>query len=257
MSDSYVCPSCGGASDFSSNHCPYCGNLLLPQGTGYGGSSGSLTQQIADMESKAVKTPNDGKLQYALGDAYHRAGEYDKAEKALEKAAVLSPKESKIPYLLAWNTGIKSGWECAKVGKYADQALALDPQSGRAQAMKLLATAAQMYVFGSRDDYDTVIETLNKARALDPENTYIYMYASTVYEDAYQRDDAIAVLKKAAELALKDIAPAKEDARVFARLGYLYSRNGQLAEAKKYLDQALSLDPDNNTIRQMEKKMQH
>jgi len=255
MSDPYICPCCGGASDFSSSKCPYCGSLLLPQGTGYGGFSGSLAQQTADMEAKAVKTPNDGKLQYALGEAYHRAGEYAKAEQALEKAAVLSPKESKIPYLLAWNTGIKTGWECAKVGKYADRAIALDPEFKPAQAIKLLSSAAQMYIFGGRSDYDAVIEMLNKARELDPENTYIYMYASTVYEEAFQRKDAIAVLKKATEMALNDIAPAKEDSRVFARLGYLYFRDGQMAEANKYMDKALNLDPDNNTVRQMKKSI--
>ena len=252
MSDAYICPACGGASDFSSIKCQYCGSLLLPQGGGFAGSAGgSLGQQIADLEAGAVKTPNDGKLQYALGEAYHKNGEYDKAELALEKAATLSPKEVKIPQLLAWNAGIKYGWECVKVGKYADRAVALDPQFKPAQAMKLLNTAAQMYLFGTRDDYNDVLDTLNKALQLDPENTYVYLYASTVYEEAHQRNDAIKVLKKAADKAILDIAPAKEDARIFARLGYLFQKNGQPDEAKKYLDKAVSLDPGNTTAKNL------
>lgn len=255
MSEPYVCPCCGGASDFSSDHCQYCGTPFLPQGAAFGGSNKSLALQIAELETEAAKKPNDAKLQYALGEACHRAGEYDKAELALEQAAALSPGEARIPQLLAWNAGIKNGWECVKVGKYADRASALDPDFKPAQAMKLLNTAAQRYVFGTRDDFDLVIGTLNKALALDPENTYIYMYAATVYEEALQRKDAIAVLKKAAELSLQDIAPAKEDARVFARLGYLCYRDGQPDEAKKYLDKAISLDPENATARQFEKNL--
>ncbi len=255
MSDSYVCPCCGGASDFSSSHCQYCGSLLLPQGGAYAGSSVSLAQGIPDLEAALLKKPNDGKLQYSLGEAYHRNGEYDKAEQALEKAAALAPTEVKIPHLLAWNAGIRYGWECVKVGKYADRAIALDPQFNPAQAMKLLNAAAQLYLFGTSDDYNEVLATLNKALTLDPENTYIYLYASTVYEQALQRADAIAVLKKAAELSIKDIAPAKEDARIFARLGYLYKKDGQYDEAKKYLDKAVSLDPDNYTAKSLQKAL--
>jgi tetratricopeptide (TPR) repeat protein len=255
MSEQYVCPYCGGASDFTSTHCQYCGAPLLPQGAAFGGSNKSLALQIADMETALAKKPNDAKLQYALGEAYHRSGDYDKAEQALEKAAALAPAEAKIPHLLAWNAGIKNGWECVKVGTYADKAIALDPNFNQAQAIKLLNTAAQAYVFGTPDDLQLVLDTLNKALALDPENTYIYMYAATVYEGAMQRKDAIAVLKKAADLSLQDIAPAKEDARVFARLGYLCYRDGQMDEAKKYLDQAISLDPTNTTARQFERNL--
>jgi tetratricopeptide (TPR) repeat protein len=256
MSEPYVCPCCGGASDFSKARCEYCGTPFLPQGAGFGASGKSPALQIADLEAAAAKKPNDAKLQYALGEAWHKAAEYDKAEQALEKAAALSPGEPRIPHLLAWNAGIKNGWECVKVARYADRAVALDPNFKPAQAIKLLNTAAQTYVFGNRDDFNLVIETLNQALALDPENTYVYMYAASVYEGAMQRKDAIAVLKKAAELSLQDIAPAKEDARVFARLGYLCYRDGQLDEAKKYLDKAISLDPANATARQFEKNLE-
>jgi tetratricopeptide (TPR) repeat protein len=256
MSDAYQCPCCGGVSDLGSVKCQYCGTPFLPQGAGFGGSNKSLGQQVADLEALLIKTPNDAKLQYLLGETCHKAGEYDKAEQALEKAAALAPGDAKIPHLLAWNAGIKNGWECVKVGKYADRAVSLAPDFKPAQAMKLLNAAAQTYIFGNRGDFDLVLETLNKALALDPENTYIYMYAATVYEEALQRKDAIAVLKKAADLALKDIAPDKEDARVFARLGYLCYKDGQLDEAKKNLDKAIALDPTNATARQIERMME-
>lgn len=254
MSDTYTCPRCGGVSDFSSTVCQYCGTPFLPQGGGFGVSGGSPLK-IADLEAQAAKKPNDPKLLYALGEAYHKAGDYDKAGAALEKAAAAAPGEADIPYLQAWNAGIKSGWECVKVAQYAERAAALKPDYKQALAVKLLNQAAQKFMFDSRDGQDEVLGLLNQALQQDPENTYIYMYAASVYEAALQRKDAIAVMQKAAELSLKDIAPAKEDARVFARLGYLYYKDGNAAEAKKYLDKAIALDPENYTAKQLERSV--
>ncbi|HBA62040.1 MAG TPA: hypothetical protein DCZ92_14745 [Elusimicrobia bacterium] len=255
MSTGYSCPCCGGDSDFTSDHCEYCGTPFLPQGGSFANPSSSLGQQIADMETQAVKTPNDGKLHFALGEAYHRYGDYDKAEKSLEKAAVLSPKEAKILHMLAWNAGIKNGWECVKVGQFADRAIGLKPDFQPAQAMKLLHNAAQLYLFGTRDDYNSVLEMLSSALKLDPENTYVYLYAATVYEESRQYVDAIKVLQKAGELSLKDLAPAREDARIFARLGFLYQKIGQVEEAKKALAKAVNLDPNNATARKLQKTL--
>lgn len=253
MTDGYSCPCCGGESDFSSDCCQYCGTPFLPQGGGFANPSKNLALQIADMEAKTVKTPKDAKLHFALGEAYHRYGDYVKADLSLEKAASLSPKEAKIPHMQAWNSGIRNGWECVKVGKCAERAMALNPKFKPAQAMKLLNSAAQLYLFGTRDDYNAVLEMLSQALKLDPENTYVYLYAATVYEDARQPADAIKVLEKAAELSLKDIAPAREDARIFARLGFLYHKLGKPEEAKKYIAKAVSLDPNNTTAKKLQK----
>ncbi|MFA6583699.1 MAG: tetratricopeptide repeat protein [Elusimicrobiaceae bacterium] len=251
MSDSYVCPNCGGESSFASERCEYCGTLLMPQMTASGVANDVLLRQLAEMEAKALKTPGDGKLQYALGEAYHRLGDYNRADKCLQKAAELLPTEPMVFQMLAWNAGIKGGWENDTVGDYLERALILNPELKTAQALKFLHEGARLYLFNWSANAEEIMSAFEKAVALDPENAYIYHYASRLCESMRQYDDAIRLSKQAAERALKDIAPGKEDARIFARLGYLRRKVNQLDEARKYLAQAINLDPDNAAVKSL------
>ena len=256
MSETYTCPGCGGVSDFSAGRCPYCQNPFAPalgSSIGLSKDDASVRKLAAQLEAKIAKSPNDGNSCYALGEAYHHLGDYKKAQEQLQRAAQLLPNKAEVFYLLAWNSGMKQGWESVTVAENARKALALNPEFPQAEALLHLSKGVQSYLF-QRSDLDHLDAALNEFRRvieLDPRNTYGYYYAASVYEMADEMDHALECFEKAAELSTDDIAPSKEDARIFARAGFLYYKLGQRAPAKKFLTDARNLDPDNSAVQEI------
>jgi tetratricopeptide (TPR) repeat protein len=213
---------------------------------------GDVRKQIPQLEAKIAKAPNDGNSRYALGEAYHRLGDYDKAQEQLEKAAQLLPQKPEVFYLLAWNSGVKQGWESAAVEENAKRALALNPRSKQAEALLHLSKGVQSYLFRqSGANSDSGLGEFMAAIELDPKNAYGYFYAGSVYESAEELEQAADYFQKAAELSLDDIAPGKEDARLFARVGVLNYKLKNYDSAKKFLTDAVKLDPGNSAAQEL------
>jgi tetratricopeptide (TPR) repeat protein len=164
----------------------------------------------------------------------------------------LLPQEPQVYLALAWNAGIMKGWEKIEVLENARKALALDPKLAQADAVAHLNKGMTEYLFDqSLLHAKLALKEFQAAIASDPKNTYGYFMTGCVCEemDAYKL--AAENFMKASELAAADDAPGREDARIFARTGNAFLRLADKANAKKYLQKAVDLDPDNEAARSL------
>ncbi|MBI3554401.1 MAG: tetratricopeptide repeat protein [Elusimicrobia bacterium] len=253
MDAQYTCPGCGGTSDLKADRCPYCGSRFIPDlGPGAGSQAGAAAarKQAAVLEAKLAKSPNNGQALLELGQAYHQCGEYQKAQVALDKAASLLPQEPQVFLLSAWNIGIMKGWEKAGVADNAKRALTIDSNLSQAEALLHLNRGMTEYLFDRTILHaEMALKEFQAAVEADPKNTYGYFMTGCVCEELDEYQLAAQNFQKACELAEKDDAPGREDARVLARTGAVLSRLGETESAKKYLSRAVELDPDNEAAR--------
>ncbi|MFH1618364.1 MAG: tetratricopeptide repeat protein [bacterium] len=251
MSELFICPGCGAEGDINAEQCEFCGNPFAPRlGSGGGQDEADLMKKLPELEAKAAKKPKDGQRQYNLGEVYHQLGNYTKAQECLEKATQLSPGLAEGFYLLAWNAGIKHGWMNTVVGENAKKAAALNPKFKQAQALVHLSAGVKHYYYDkSKQGEQSALKEFQKALQLDPDNTYAYFYAGCVCELSGDIKRAIDFFQRAAARSRHDSAPGKEDAKIFARVGHLYYRLGDMAAAKKHLTEAAKLDSNNTAVR--------
>ena len=86
---------------------------------------------------------------------------------------------------------------------------------------------------------------------LDDKNPYGFYYAGCVYEMVEDLEQAVDYFRKAAVVSTSGFAPSKEDARLFARVGMLYCKLDRAEDARKYLSDAVALDPQNSAAQDM------
>jgi predicted Zn-dependent protease len=85
------------------------------------------TDAITEFEQERVINPLYGGLYDRLGDAYLRAGEYDKAQQALNRAVLLEPA-STGPYILLGKVLLKQR-NAAMATMYLERARTMDPNN--------------------------------------------------------------------------------------------------------------------------------
>jgi tetratricopeptide (TPR) repeat protein len=255
VNENYVCPGCGGVAELREERCAYCGNpfvAVLKSGEAVAADEATLLKRSVELETRLLRNPNEGKSHYELGQVYHRLGQYVKAQERLKLAVALDPRKTDWLYLLAWNTGIMQGWECAGVETCAKTALSVDPKFKPAEALLHLYRGAQAALYDRSDTaQETALEEFRAAIELDPKNAYGFYYAGCVYERLGDLEEAADYFRKAAVLSTQDFAPSKEDARLYARVGAIYCQLDRPEDAKKYLTEALTLDPENAGAKRM------
>ena len=253
MDSQFTCPGCGGSADLKSERCPYCGSRFVPDlgpCSGPGSGPAAARKQAAVLEAKSAKAPKNGQAYLELGQAYHQAGDYGKAQDALDKAASLLPQEPQVFLLSAWNIGIMRGWEKSGVLDNARRVLDLDETSAAAQALIHLNKGMTEYLCDNTVLHAKLaVAEFVAATKADPKNTYGFFMTGCVAEELDEFELAAQYLQKAADLSGADDAPGREDARVFARAGNALLRIGDKENAKTYLARALKLDPDNDAAR--------
>lgn len=250
-----VCPACGGVCKLGLERCAYCGSpfvAALGPGTRDGDDPRRL---VAELAAAAEKKPNDSALRAKLGRAWHRCGEFEKAQEQLDLAVELDPQNAEAFYLLAWNAAIRNGWTSVEIEKQARFALALKPIYPEAEALVCISRGVQRQLFGGEGADDEAFEQFEKAAQVDPANAYGWYYAALVCEKRGQLDEARRRLESAASDALQDMAPAPADARIFTRLGLVCAELDDAEGARKYLGQAVALDPDNEAARDFLKNL--
>ena len=84
-----------------------------------------LDDAIAEFEKERVRNPLDGSVYDRLGDAYARAGDYTKAQQALQQALLLEPN-STGPYILLGKVLLKRQDPIGAV-MYLERAERMDP----------------------------------------------------------------------------------------------------------------------------------
>jgi predicted Zn-dependent protease len=86
-----------------------------------------LDAAIAEFEKERVRNPLDGSVYDRLGDAYTRAGDYTKAQQALQQALLLEPN-STGPYILLGKVLLKRQ-DPASAVMYLERARRMDPNN--------------------------------------------------------------------------------------------------------------------------------
>jgi tetratricopeptide (TPR) repeat protein len=84
-----------------------------------------LDEAIGEFEKERLRNPLDGGIYDRLGDAYTRAGDYTKAQQALQRALLLEPN-STGPYILLGKVLLKQQ-DPASAKMYLERAEAMDP----------------------------------------------------------------------------------------------------------------------------------
>jgi tetratricopeptide (TPR) repeat protein len=88
---------------------------------------GQSANAIADFEQERNLNPVDGAVYERLGDAYIRAGDFDRAQQALDRAVLLEPTVN-IPFILLGKVLLKQK-NSLMAKMYLEHALEMDPRN--------------------------------------------------------------------------------------------------------------------------------
>jgi tetratricopeptide (TPR) repeat protein len=90
-------------------------------------AQGQSANAIADFEQERDLNPLDGAVYERLGDAYIRAGNFDRAQQALDRAVLLEPTVN-IPFILLGKVLLKQH-NSLMAKMYLEHALQVDPRN--------------------------------------------------------------------------------------------------------------------------------
>ena len=151
--------------------------------------------------------------------------EYRKALTYIEKMLDVDPFS-----IESWNwsaeayTGLKDYDEAMNS---LDYSLAIDPDNDRASQLKA-------WIFLQQGNYQRAHELYQREIARDPENEQNWLYDSYCLLDADQKDEALAAIERAEELA-DGVSP--DQALIYEMHAQLLSLKGRVEEALSYIDQ--------------------
>ncbi len=149
---------------------------------------------LVAMEILHEACPNDLDITRKMGDAYMKAGVYDKASDCYKKISAANPADLNLQKLVkdadAKNTMTAGGWEqnAGKQGGY------IDLIRNKEQAKKL-DTANKAVVTG--DDADAMITELRNKIKREPKNINFYRGLARVYTQNKRFTEALNVLREA------------------------------------------------------------
>jgi len=180
---------------------------------------------LTELESWALQSPRDARLQYYLGTAYYNAGEDTKALAAFQRAALFDPKMARARVGLA--TVLQRAGRSAEAHAAAKQALALDPRSADAQFMVGFITYP-----ASRTRARVEFQQLTKIAPRRAEGWY---WLGRCDADRHEPLSAVQPFQRAAELEPKNPVYQRD-------LGDVLMQLDRHAEARPHLERALDLN---------------
>ena len=121
----------------------------------------------------------------------------------------------------------------------SDPAIAATPGAKPTIGPELYVMNGQLHE--SQGNYTKAIDSFSKALEIEPKNPAALLSTARLYERQNEKEKAVQFYQKAAEVA--------PNAAVFADLGNLQARNGNLVAAKDQLQKAVNLDSKNTTYR--------
>jgi tetratricopeptide (TPR) repeat protein len=179
----------------------------------------------------AQANPSNATIQYNLGLAYFRAGNFNSARDSWVRTTSIDPS-----FAAAWNN---LGGLAARDG---NMGVALQQyQTGLSYApTDMNLWAAQIAALRELKRTDEAIAAARKALAINSNALLVYTNLALVYLDLGQVDMAQFVLEK----ARADIPGANGNAQLHAILGEILYRKGYPGNALASFQQALDLDPN-------------
>src|ERR1035441_2935458 len=198
---------------------------------------GDTKKAIEKLQAVTNKDPNPRTLS-ALASSYEQLHDYRSAAEVLRKAIDLDPENSRIKRALAFNLLNSRSFDDAL--KYYKEFAGEDPHDTEA-----LLHIAEIY--REKHDFAKARETLDKAKASDPENLEVRYDEVNLLALEGQTDKAIEALKSLLkDTERKSYSESEKGIRLnlLERLGELYRGANQNQAAIDTFRQMADLDPD-------------
>ncbi len=209
---------------------------------------GRQTDAIKELEMDIHISPQAGTSHFLLGQLYLQRKEYEKAKEHYEKTIAIDPNHTNAYYgLFTLCTRLKNN---AKARDYMttfrklkaeDMKVLKDRNNAFEDLMKMQKGAAETFMragqmYESRKDIQKVEKLLNKAVALDPNNTSCLHRLAYVYVRTNRVIEALQMYKK-----ISDIEP--EDTFSHLNIGLLSARLKHFVDAEKAFLRVIDLAP--------------
>src|SRR5207302_2415122 len=185
-------------------------------------------QAAYEFEKADALAPGNFDILRDLGHAYFLTGQLAKAEESLNQALRLNPESADTLYLLAQTA--------AGMNREVDALeLLVRARKTAPNNTNILFLMAQLSM--KQSFFEDAIEVLNEGLKIDPRRADFYAALGESYFTVGKVDKA---LKEFKTLISLDPSP-----RSYVFMGLCYRHLGQYEEAKRYLKQSLSVDPNN------------
>ncbi|MGE5308600.1 MAG: tetratricopeptide repeat protein [Deltaproteobacteria bacterium] len=201
---------------------------------GYYEKTGEIDKAIEEYKKALVFDGQNAYIHISLASAYLKKNDADKATEELTLASKFDPEavEPHAVLALLYFTQNKPEEAGREYGAALEKASRLEPKN--ATIYKSLAA-----LYAQQNNLEAAERTYKIVIGLSPDDHEAYFFLASVYGEMKNRAEELANLKKALELK-PDYHPALN------YLGYVYvEENRNLTEARKLIDRALELDPDN------------
>lgn len=169
----------------------------------------------------------------ALGTAYFEFGDYEKALKQYQNVTQLEP-ENAAGYDNIGSVYSRMGKYEESIGAY-QKALQIQPYAG---TYSNLATA---YFYLKK--YPEAVQGFEKAQEMSPGDETVAGNLGDAYRWAGQKDKANGNYDKAIALAYKQLQVNPRDATTMGHMALYYSKKGDTAQAKSFIQRARAIDP--------------
>ena len=174
----------------------------------------------------------------SLGGAYFQAGDYKKALQSFQKVTVLEPDV---------NNGFdNAGTVLAQEGKYSEaipyfkKALQIDAN------FSSYSNIGMAYILTKQ--FAEARDALEKAVALNPNDTMAAVNLADAYRGAGQAEKARAAYQQAISIGFKELQTNPEDATVMAQIALAYAKIGNPQEGEPFMRRARAQRKDDVTI---------
>lgn len=195
--------------------------------------------QLRGMQADASTTDTARRDAYLLEASLHeRDGDATAEKEAFSRGLAAFPDDLEILYAraLSWERGD----DIPRAEADLRRILVIDPES-------VAALNALGYTLADRTDrYQEALELINRARAAEPDNAAITDSYGWVLYRLGRHEEALVALRQAFAL--------QKDAEIAAHLAEVLWELGRRDEARKYLDEAERIDPDNRALKRVLEK---
>jgi len=176
--------------------------------------------------------------QNSLGNAYFQAGDFKKSLQAFQQVTVLEPDV---------NNGFENaGSVLVQEGKYAEAIPYLQKALQIEGDYASYSNIGVAYTLTKR--YAEAAQALEKALALNPNDTLTAMNLADVYRGSGQAEKAKAEYQQAISLGFRELQTNPKDADVMALVAMSYAKLGNSQEAESFIQRARAQRTDDVDI---------
>ncbi len=190
---------------------------------------GQFDLAVAALEAALKEKPEDIKVNFSLAEAYHKAGQLEKAEAAYANLAVLNPQDA-ITYYGA-------------VVRMYDEASRFENAIGAAKKVIELNPKSEIAVYNlgimyqKLERYDEAIQTFRQALAIKPDYDAAHYNIGFCYSKQKKHKESIGAFKNY-------VALVPDSADAWLNIGVSYMQLSDFEEALEPLKKCVELRPD-------------